>query len=79
MGFAEGFVKGLDSAMSSKKSSSTTGKSNSSGGLGSEIRNGVAKIFSGGKSGRSMNSSADTAKEYSGVDSGDDYTGGSQG
>jgi len=66
MGFAEGFEHGMDSALSGKKTDSKSSGS-SGGGLGSEIRKGAAKIFSNGKSGRSMNSSADAAKEYQGV------------
>lgn len=76
MGFGEGFAKGFGKTLSDSVSG---GKSNSgasakkgtgTGNLSSEIRNGVAKIFPGGISGRRKVSQAGAAKEYPGLDTG---------
>lgn len=70
MGFADGLTEGLEATLGAgAKKGENTNRGPSQKGLSSEVRKGVAKIFKGGKSGRSMNSSADTANEYSGVDS----------
>lgn len=70
-GLAEGFEKGFNSSLGGKSDSGASAKKGTGiGKLSSEIRGGVAKIFPGGKSGRSKVSSAGAAKEYPGLDTG---------
>lgn len=63
-GFAEGMENTIGGGSGAKKGENNPGKNN---GLTSEIRKGVAKLSTLGKSGRGQKSSSDTASEYSGV------------
>ena len=65
MSFGTGLAEGLESTIGAKKGENNPGKNN--GLVSSEIRKGVAKLSSLGKSGRSQKSSSDTASEYDGV------------
>lgn len=65
MSFGSGLAEGLESTIGAKKGENNGPRAQ--GGLSSEIRKGVAKLSTLGKSGRSQKSSSDTASEYDGV------------